>query len=265
MQKPPKKETSAYHEEAGNGRPNREFTGGGHEAQTTESLGLSHEVEAGLMKIIAPSLIIAALTVGLFRIDAVQAATIDRFVSVSDCIFPDPRRGILSYRVSGGVFRVRIAAVHHGGRTRVFYSQWSGRTPSPGMAATGVQDPGATGDVEAYILTALGEFGSETTRRLDFRYRRAVFDLSPPTFHTLSGRLALYQSFATVSNIDSVSCLFRMRLPFGGELAKRGSAGIFRGGRVARCDVIWNTLQQARAGAPSNGQPASRMHAPREA
>jgi hypothetical protein len=200
------------------------------------------------MKIIAPSLMVATLAVGLFRIDAAQAVTIDRFVSVPDCIFPDPRRGILSYSVSGGVFRVRIAAVHRGGRTRVFYSQRSGRMPFSGMASTGVVDPGAAGDVEAYILTALGEFGSEATRRLDFRYRRAVFDLSPPTFHTLSGRLALYQSFASVSNIDSVSCRFRIRLPFGGEIAKRGSAGIFRGGTVARCDVTWNTLQQARAG-----------------
>jgi len=200
------------------------------------------------MKIIAPSLIVAALTLGLFGIDAVQAATIDRFQSISDCIFPDPRGGILSYSVSGGVFRVRISAVHHGGRMRVFYSQASGRTPARGMAADGVADPGAAGDVEAYVLTALGEFGTETTRRLDFRYRRAVFRLSPPTFHTVSGRLALYQSFATASNIDSVSCLFRRRLLFGVEIARPGSAGIFRRGTVARCDVRWNTLQQARAG-----------------
>jgi hypothetical protein len=200
------------------------------------------------MKIFASSLIVSAAAFGLIPIDAAQAVTIDRFDSISDCIFPDPRGGILSYQVSGGVFRVRIGAVHRGGRVRVFYSQSSGRTPFPAMSATGVADPGATDDVEAYVLTALGEFGAEMTRRLDFRYRRARFRLTPPTFHSTVGTVALYQSFATVSNIDSVSCLFRIRLPFGGEIARIGSAGIFRGGTVARCDVSWRTLQQARAG-----------------
>jgi hypothetical protein len=45
---------------------------------------------------------------------------IDSFTAVPDCIFPDPRRHILSYRVSGGILRVRLYAIHRGGRLREF-------------------------------------------------------------------------------------------------------------------------------------------------
>jgi hypothetical protein len=51
---------------------------------------------------------------------------IDSFTAVPDCIFPDPRRHILSYRVSGSILRVRLYAIHRGGRLREFYSQPAG-------------------------------------------------------------------------------------------------------------------------------------------
>jgi hypothetical protein len=60
---------------------------------------------------------------------------IDSFTAVPDCIFPDPRRHILSYRVSGGILRVRLYAIHPGGRLREFYSQPAGG-PSPLHAGT---------------------------------------------------------------------------------------------------------------------------------
>jgi predicted dienelactone hydrolase len=82
---------------------------------------------------------------------------INSFVAVPDCILPDPRRGILSYRVSGGIMRIRLYAVHHGGRVREFHSQSSGLTPAPSMAASNVIDPGAASDIESYVLSAAAE------------------------------------------------------------------------------------------------------------
>jgi hypothetical protein len=52
---------------------------------------------------------------------------IDSFTAVPDCIFPDPRRHILSYRVSGGILRVRLDAIHRGGRLREILESARGR------------------------------------------------------------------------------------------------------------------------------------------
>jgi hypothetical protein len=159
---------------------------------------------------------IAAAAVGLaIWPGALKAGgpVINSFVAVPDCILPDPRRGILSYRVSGGIMRIRLYAVHHGGRVREFHSQSSGLTPALSMAASNVIDPGAASDIESYVLRVTGEAGAEVRGVVSFRYRRAVFDLVPPAFHTRvttgSGRLALYQSPATIANVDSLSCSFK--------------------------------------------------------
>ena len=68
------------------------------------------------MRLIGLSILILLLTGG-----AAGAAIIDRFEAVADCTFPDPRRGILSYSVTGDVARVRIDALHRGGRERTIY------------------------------------------------------------------------------------------------------------------------------------------------
>jgi hypothetical protein len=179
---------------------------------------------------------------------------IDRFEAVPDCVLADPRRGILTYSVSGGILRVRIDAVHRGGRMRTFYSQSSGRSPIPSMGASGVRDPGAAPDVEAYVLVATGEGGWEITRRLDFRYRRAAFDLLPPVSHIRDTRggdhFARYESRARVANVDSVSCSFRFDTPIAGEAGRAGTADIFAAGPgdpLVRCGIAWHSVQKARA------------------
>jgi hypothetical protein len=48
---------------------------------------------------------------------------INSFTALPDCVFPDPRRHLLSFRVSGGILRVQLYAIHLGGRLREFYSQ----------------------------------------------------------------------------------------------------------------------------------------------
>ena len=77
--------------------------------------------------------------------------SIERFEAVPDCIFPNPRLGILAYRVSGGITRIRIEALHRGGRVRAFY-QSTFHTPVPGASSAGVADPDAASDVEAYRI-----------------------------------------------------------------------------------------------------------------
>jgi hypothetical protein len=180
---------------------------------------------------------------------------IDRFEAVPDCILPDPRAHILSYSASGGVMRVRIDAQHRGGRVRTFYTASSGGTPAPSLGASGIQDPGAAADVEAYLLVATGEGGAEATRRLAFRYRRATFDLLPPVFHlrvtTGSGRLAVYSSHVNIANVDSLSCSFRFDSPIGGVSTRDGAASAdahSRDGPTVRCDIRWSSVRQANAG-----------------
>ena len=71
------------------------------------------------------------------------------------------------------------------------------------MAARGIPDPAPTDDVEAYRLTATSGTGAVVTRRLDFRYRRAAFDLLLPVSHTRGGadHYTRYQSGARVQNV----------------------------------------------------------------
>jgi hypothetical protein len=107
---------------------------------------------------------------------------IDRFAAVPDCIFPDPRRGILSYTVSLAA-RIRIAAIEEIGLigvTRTFHDV-PGSFPS--SFRTAIVDPRPSANVVAYELVAIGEDGTAVRRRLDFRYRRAAFDLLPPVSH----------------------------------------------------------------------------------
>src|SRR6185436_11153524 len=126
-------------------------------------------------------------------------AVIERFEAIPDCIFPDPRRGVLSYRVTGDLTRVTISALHRGGRVRPFHTQAS-RSPSPLFTATNVVDPGAAPDVEGYRLVATGATGPEVRRDLPFRYRVAEFVLVSPVRHlrdtTDSTRYARYEAEA---------------------------------------------------------------------
>ena len=161
------------------------------------------------MQLIGLSILILLLTGG-----AAGAAIIDRFEAVADCGFPDPRRGILSYAASGDVARVRIDALHRGGRERTIYSARGGGGVA-GMAARGIPDPAPTDDVEAYRLTAISGTGAVVTRRLDFRYRRAAFDLLPPVSHTRGGadHYTRYQSGARVQNVEFHKLLVQVRDP----------------------------------------------------
>jgi hypothetical protein len=177
---------------------------------------------------------------------------INSFTAVPDCIFPDPRRGILSYRVSGGIARVQLYAIHRGGRLREFYS-----APAHGarsMGAIGVPDPGAASDIESYFLRVTGEGGGELRRVVFFRYRRAAFDLIPPAFHTRvtsgSGTLARYSSQATLLNVDSMSCSFKFDVAIGGSSGRNGSAAwVTRTDPdTVQCDVRWRSVRQANAG-----------------
>ena len=179
---------------------------------------------------------------------------IDSFTAVPDCIFPDPRRHILSYRVSGGVMRVELYAIHRGGRLRRFRSYSAGGSPAPSMAASGVQDPGAAADIESYLLRVTGEAGMELRRVLYFRYRRAAFDLIPPALHTRvtrgGGTLARYQSNATVLGVDSLTCSFKFDARIDGTSGRNGSAAIVTSPdpNIVQCDVRWRSVRQASAG-----------------
>jgi hypothetical protein len=175
---------------------------------------------------------------------------IDSFTAVPDCIFPDPRRHILSYRVSGGILRVRLYAIHPGGRLREFYSQPAG---GPSMAASGLQDSGAASDIESYLLRVTGEDGAEIRRVLFFRYRRSAFDLIPPAFHTRvtsgSGTLARYSSHVTIVNVDSLSCSFKFDAAIGGESGRAGRAAFVTDTDpdTVQCDIRWRSVRQANA------------------
>ena len=86
---------------------------------------------------------------------------IDRFEAVPDCIFADPRRGILSYMVTLAS-RIRIAAIEQTcfpfgpcvTRTRGFYDERGG---FPSRVATRIADPRANANVVGYELVATGE------------------------------------------------------------------------------------------------------------
>jgi hypothetical protein len=183
---------------------------------------------------------------------------IDRFEATPDCIFPDPRRGILSYMVSLAS-RVRIYAVEEirlpfGGRLtqrRAFYD-----VPAsfPSRGSGGIADPGATAVVIAYELVATGEGGIEASRRLAFRYRRASFELLPPVLHLRSlgrePRETKYESDARMAHVDSVECSFRFDAPIEGEAGRAGIARIFRlrGNDWVNCAIVWGSTAKARAG-----------------
>jgi hypothetical protein len=138
---------------------------------------------------------------------------------------------------------------------RAFY-QSTFRTPIPGASSAGVADPDAASDVEAYRITVTGEGGTVVSRELKFRYRRANFELIPPTFHTRitsgSGREALYQSRARLLYVDSLSCSFALPLGFGAEARRTGTADIVAdrasGEPVVRCFVTWPRVRDANAG-----------------
>jgi hypothetical protein len=176
------------------------------------------------------------------------AAIIERFDAVADCGFPDPRRGILSYAASGDVARARIDALHRGGRERTIYSALGSRGFAS-LGARGIPDPAPTDDVEAYRLIVTSFTGAVLTRRLDFRYRRAVFDLFPPVAHTRGGpdHYTRYQSSARVQNVDSITCSFKFTTLVEGESGRAGSADIAAGPTV-RCDIAWRSVAKARAG-----------------
>ena len=176
---------------------------------------------------------------------------IESFTAVPDCVFPDPHRRLLSYRVTTNVFRIRIDAIHRGGRVRPFHTA-GGRTAWPSLSATGVIDPLAAADVEAYVLTATGERGVEVSRRIAFRYRRAEFNLVPPALHTRdtseADHFTRYESHAHVMNVDSISCSFRFDTAIGGESGRAGLADIFRAeDPIARCHIRWRNVRKARA------------------
>src|ERR1700752_1286917 len=118
------------------------------------------------------ALLVALISPGRTESNGLPEPVIDLFEAVPDCIPANPRTGILSYRVSN-VMRVRIEAVHRDGHSHTLYSQ-GGRRDVPGIGATGVPDPSAAPDVEAYVLVATGADGSEVRRRLPFRYSSVV-------------------------------------------------------------------------------------------
>jgi hypothetical protein len=184
---------------------------------------------------------------------------IDRFEAVPDCIFPDPRRGILSYMVTLAA-RIRIATVEETclplvgcrTRTRGFYDRRGG---FPSTVDTRIADLGATADVVAYELVAIGEDGTVVRRRLDFRYRRAAFDLLPPVAHLRSTgpepRETRYESDARLTNVRSLSCSFQFDRPIAGDPGGPGTARIFeprRGDQWVSCIFVWRSDAKARSG-----------------
>jgi hypothetical protein len=181
---------------------------------------------------------------------------IDRFVAVPDCIFPDPRRGILSYTVSLAA-RIRIAAIE----TTFFFGPRITRTfrdapgSFPSTVRTNIADPRPTANVVAYELIAIGEDGTTVRRRLDFRYRRAAFDLLPPVSHFRGTgpppRETRYESDANLVNVTSLSCSFKFDARIEGEDGRAGTARIFeprRGDQWVSCIVVWGSDAKARAG-----------------
>jgi hypothetical protein len=180
---------------------------------------------------------------------------IERFEAVPDCIYPDRRRGILSYRVTN-VVRVRIDAIHRGGRVRAFHTA-GGRTLWPSLSAAGVVDPLAADDIEAYVLTATGDGkGAEVRKRIDFRYRRSEFNLIPPSFHvrdtTGGDHFTRYEIRAHVTHIDSLTCSFRFDRPIAGEAGREGFARVGEllsdGHPTVTCEFRWRDVRKARAG-----------------
>jgi hypothetical protein len=156
--------------------------------------------------------------------------------------------------------RIRIAAIEEttlpfGGRitrTRGFYDQ-PGAFPS--TVGTRIADPGATADVVAYELVAIGEDGAVARRRLDFRYRRAAFDLFPPVVHLRSAgpepRETRYESDARLTNVLSLSCSFQFDRPISGDAGGPGTARIFeprRGDQWVSCIFVWRSDAKARSG-----------------
>lgn len=178
---------------------------------------------------------------------------IDRFTA-ADCVSPDPRRGILAYRVVN-VSHVRIEAIHRDGRSRTFYSQ-GGRTVVPAIGATNVADPGATADVEAYVLVARGASGSEVRRRQPFRYRIVEFELRSGARHirdtTGDDHLARYEADAHLVHFDSLACVFRFDAAIAGERFRPGTARLTQPPRwpspIVSCEIPWRDRRKARAG-----------------
>jgi hypothetical protein len=179
---------------------------------------------------------------------------IDRFEAVRDCIFPDPRRGILSYTVSLAA-RIRIVAIEEAflfDITRPFHDA---RGSFPSTVRTNIADPRASANVVAYELVATGEDGTRVTRRLDFRYRRAAFDLLPPVAHFRGAgpppRETRYESDANLINVTSLSCSFKFDARIEGEDGRAGTARIFeprRGDQWMSCIIVWGSDAKARAG-----------------
>jgi hypothetical protein len=175
---------------------------------------------------------------------------INSFTAVPDCVFPDPRRHILSYRVSGGIVRAQLYAT---------YCRPAGGVPS--MATSGVQDPGAASDIESYFLRVTGEGGADVRRVVFFRYRRAAFDLLPPAFHTRvtrgTGTLARYQSHAKILNVDSVSCSFKFDERIGGTSGRTGRTAIVTPETdpdSVQCDIRWRSGARQMRPARASGQ-----------
>jgi hypothetical protein len=195
-----------------------------------------------------------AIASASFLLMAGGPLSIDRFVAVPDCIFPDPHRGILAFSASGGILRHRLDAIHRGGRVRTFRSE-SVRTPYPGIAGSDIADPGAASDVVAYRLTVTGERGATVERTLAFRYRRAQFELVPPVRHSRatagSDHLTRYQSNAHAANVDSLACRATFDAPVEGRLSRAGRAHIdtVGGQQLAVCDVRWHSRRRAQAAA----------------
>jgi hypothetical protein len=182
---------------------------------------------------------------------------VERFEKIPDCIFPDPRREILSYRVAGDVRRVTVSALHRGGRVRPFHTQVS-RSPVTYLAATNILDPLAAADVERYRLTAADGDGHEVTRELSFRYRVAQFALLSAVRHTRvtagSSHLTLYNADVNAMRVDSLSCSFRFDSPIGRESGRAGNARIDPRPILAPerpvviCEIEWRDVRKARAG-----------------
>jgi hypothetical protein len=182
---------------------------------------------------------------------------IERFERIPDCFFPDRRRGILSYRVTGDVTRVNISALHRGGRVRLFHTQPS-PVPVSSLAATDVVDPGATADVERYRLLAIDGRGREVSRELSFRYRVADFALLSPLRHTRvtagGSHLTIYNADVRAVRVDSLTCSFRFDAPIGGESGRAGRASVDPRPLLAPerpiviCEIEWRDVRKARAG-----------------
>ena len=184
--------------------------------------------------------------------NVLPAVMIERFQAIPDCIFPDPHRGILSYRISGGVTRITLSALDHDGRVRPFLSY---RLPTTSLIErTNIADPGATSDVEGYRLVARGADGSTATRDLAFRYRVARFQPIPPARHlrdTTGGDFfTRYESNARLERVDSLTCSFRFDAPIAGESGRAGAATFTGSGSsaVVFCEIRWRSLRKAQAG-----------------